>query len=116
METFVRGEVVSVYYPFADQPQQPAFKQRPAIIIASWPFANSVDYLLCMISSQMHLDPYLVTIGNQDFSSGSLDRPSYARCNYLSTVNAHHIHRRLGRLTPEKFQEVLESIAALLTP
>ena len=111
MGAFVKGDVVVVPFPFS---QAAGEKRRPALVLASWPILNTTDYLLCLISSQIVSDPYVIPIATEDIEGGSLDRTSYLRPTYLFTVAEWRIARKIGTLVEEKLREATSTIKELL--
>lgn len=89
-------------------------KRRPALVLASWPVLNTPDYLLCLTSSQLVSDPYLVPLAVEDVQGGSLYRMSYLRPTYLFTVGESRIVRKIGSLTADKLLEAADMIKDLL--
>ncbi|MCA1995409.1 MAG: type II toxin-antitoxin system PemK/MazF family toxin [Coleofasciculus sp. S288] len=68
MARFVKGDVVVVPFPFSDLTQA---KRRPALVIT---VLQGDDVILCQITSQTVADQYAITIGMDDFSTGSLNQ------------------------------------------
>ena len=108
METFVKGEVVVVPFPFSDLSQ---FKRRPAFILSN-PFGN--DIILCQITSKDIKDQYSISINDTDFITGSLKVPSNVRPNKIFTVDKNIILYKIGILKPEKIKEITEGVINLL--
>lgn len=77
METFIKGDVVVVPFPFSDLSNS---KRRPALVIAN---STANDIILCKITSKNTTDSYGITITEKDFSSGSLSQISNVRPNKL---------------------------------
>jgi len=102
------GSIVLVTFPFSDLS---ATKLRPAIVLAS---AERDDWILCQITSNPYSDRNAVQIGETDFTSGSLQRTSFARPGKLFTANTSLMKSEVGRLTPLAFQNVLNSVIEIL--
>jgi mRNA interferase MazF len=105
---FVKGDVVVVPFPFSDLTQA---KRRPALVIA---VLQGDDVILCQITSQTVADRYAITIGMDDFSTGSLNQVSNVRPNRLFTADRQIILYKVGQLTSEKFDEVIAKIVDIL--
>ena len=113
MGQFVIGDLVVLPFPSSTAPGS---KRRPAIVVASWAFGSSTDYLMCMVSSQRVPDPYLVALSQDDVEGGTLDRQSYVRPTYLFTADEEMILYRIGHLKPARLSEVLAKIVSLFEP
>lgn len=108
MATFVRGDVVIVPFPFSDLTNA---KRRPALVLAK---LTRNDLILCVITSQATNDTYTTLIENSDFEVGSLNRTSYAKSNRVFTANEQLIVYKAGKLTPQKTNEVIAKLIAIL--
>jgi len=102
------GSIVLVTFPFSDLSST---KLHPAIVLAS---AERDDWILCQITSNPYSDRNAVQIGETDFTSGSLQRTSFARPGKLFTANTSLMKSEVGRLTPLAFQNVLNSVIEIL--
>ena len=101
MERFVRGDVVVIPFPFSDLTQS---KRRPALVLSVLP---GNDLILCQITSQKVQDMYAVTLLNEDFESGSLNRISNIRPSRLFTADEDIVLYKTGNLKTNKVDEVL---------
>jgi mRNA interferase MazF len=111
MARFVKGDVVVVPFPFS---AAPGSKRRPALVLASWAFGSSNDYLLCLISTQTVPDPYCLALEPDDIEYGVLHRASYVRPAYLFTADEALIVRKFGQLRAEKLARVLQTLNDVL--
>jgi len=59
-------------------------------------------------------DEYAIVLENNDFNSGSLNKPSNIRPNKLFTCSRNIILYRVGSLKTKKVNEVIQTIHALL--
>ena len=107
MERFVRGDVVVFPFPFSDSTQT---KRRPALVLSVLP---GNDLILCQITSQKVRDMYAVTLLNEDFESGNLNRISNIRPNRLFTADENIILYKAGKLKRSKVDEVLRVVVNL---
>lgn len=108
MAKFIRGDIVVVPFPFSDLTQA---KRRPALIIAD---LEGDDYVLCQITSKQVSDRYSVPVEDNDFKEGSLKQSSNVRPNRIFTADQNIILYRIGHLKPDKFDEVIKKIVAIL--
>jgi mRNA interferase MazF len=67
-----------------------------------------------LITSQAANDNYTMLIENNDFETGSLSKTSYAKSNRVFTANEQLIAYKAGKLTPEKTNEVIAKLIAIL--
>ncbi len=108
MVTPVVGSVVTVRFPFSDLSNS---KRRPAVVLAP---SERGDWILCQITSNAYADPDAVTLENEDFSQGSLQKTSYARPGKIFTANESLIASQVGQLENESLRKVSEAVIALL--
>ena len=110
MGGLVRGEVVVMPFPFSDLSMS---KRRPALVIAP---LSGVDVILCMITSKAVQDESAVGVTADDFTSGGLPLNSFVRPSRLFTADGRLIERSAGKLTDEKFDEIVQALVQLLKP
>ena len=109
MGSFIKGDVVTVPFPFSDPYLQP--KKRPALVITK---LSGDDVILCMITSQPRSDNYIITLLNNDFSSGSINKDSYIRTNRLFTADSNIIIDKKGSVKKQKIDEVIDKIIKII--
>ncbi|GMQ82889.1 MAG: hypothetical protein BMS9Abin05_2355 [Rhodothermia bacterium] len=108
MATPTVGSVVLVRFPFSDLSD---FKLRPAFVLAD---VGKDDFLLCQITSRRYEDSGALSLLDDHFSEGSLQRESFIRPEKLFTANETLIEREIGKLTVEYWKTVVRSIVELL--
>ena len=108
MERFVKGDIVVVLFPFSDLSDS---KRRPALVLAD---LIGDDIILCQITSKDVSDIYSIPLVQNDFSLGSLDRPSNLRPNRLFTADKNIIVKKIGQIKKEKYSTVTDSIKELI--
>src|SRR5438094_7940701 len=101
----VAGEIVVIPFPRTD-----SGKRRPALVIADLP---GEDLILCQITSRAHSDSFAVPLTSSDFERGQLLQAGFIRPQRLFTVEQHVILHAVGKVTAEKFDEVLKKTRAL---
>jgi len=109
METFVKGDVVVVPFPFSDLS---ASKKRPALVAAN---IEGDDLILCQITSSSAIDGYSVVIDDSDFRKGALNLASVVRPNRMFTADKSIILYKAGSLKQSKINEVENVIVGMFT-
>src|SRR4051794_265388 len=100
MARFVSGDVVVVPFPFTDLNSS---KIRPALVLAS---LTRGDLILCQITSQSAGHPDAMALLLTDFDIGGLRRHSFALPHRVVTANEVCVRRAVGRLKPDKLNEI----------
>lgn len=108
MGAFAAGAVVLVPFPFSDLSQT---KLRPAVVLAD---AGRGDFILCQVTSNAYADPLAIELSQADFSSGSLERTSYARPGKLFTASETLLVRQVGALTSAARARIVDGVITLL--
>ncbi|MBV9848627.1 MAG: type II toxin-antitoxin system PemK/MazF family toxin [Armatimonadetes bacterium] len=111
MARYVKGDVISVNFPFSSDTQ---FKFRPAVVLASWPYLDSRDYLVCMISTQDDEDPFQIEVHREDTFGGSFQQRCFIRPAYTFAASERKINRKVCALRPEKLDAILRVLHELL--
>lgn len=112
MARFIVGDIVLVPFPFSGEM---SFKHRPALILASWPYAGGTDYLACLITTQPARDPFLMEVRRDETVGASLTQICYLRPTYLFAPDEQLIVRKLDHLKPEKLRQVIQTLVDVLT-
>lgn len=108
MAKLVKGDVVVVPFPFSDLSQS---KRRPALVISK---LEGDDVILCQITSQSIKDNYAVLLDDENFETGGLKQPSNIRPNRIFTADSHIVLYKVGNLTKEKLNEILEKLVEII--
>lgn len=103
-----RSAVVIVRFPYSDLSQATI---RPAVVLAR---AGLYDWILGQITTNANIDNLAIELTNDSLAQGSLHSVSYFRPNKLFTGNETLIARSVARLKPEVFNQLLDSIIALV--
>jgi mRNA interferase MazF len=106
--TFSRTSIVLVNFPFTDLSDT---RLRPALVLAK---ATDADYILCQITSNSQIDSKAIEINNADFTQGSLRQTSFARPNKIFTGHQSLITRRVGILSEEVTDTIVDAIMNIL--
>ncbi|HIH38769.1 type II toxin-antitoxin system PemK/MazF family toxin [Candidatus Woesearchaeota archaeon] len=104
METFVKGDVVVLPFPFSDLSD---VKRRPALVAAT---LEGDECILCQITSRMRSDKYSISLTDEEFQSGSLKATSRIRPNRMFSADESVIRYKIGSLKQDKVKEVEERI------
>jgi mRNA interferase MazF len=108
MARFIKGDIVIVPFPFSDLSQS---KRRPALVVAN---LRGDDLILCQITSQNLSDSYAIAISNDDFETGSLNKPSKIRPNRIFTADQSIILSIAGHLKSAKTNQAIAKIIEIL--
>ena len=108
MATFSRTSIVLVNFPFTDLSNT---RLRPALVLAQ---ANAEDYILCQITSNSQIDSKALEINSTDFTQGSLRQTSFARPNKIFTGHESLITRRVGILSEEATDAIVDAVVEIL--
>jgi len=108
MERFVKGDVVVVPFPFSDLSGS---KRRPALVLTD---LNGDDIIICQITSQPTDDIFAQALRSEDFASGSLPVDSFIRPLRIFTADKHIVFRKVGQITPDRMNKVIDAIVFML--
>jgi len=104
MERFVKGDVVVVSFPFSNLLGS---KRRPALVLTD---LRGNDIVICQITSKPTDDPFAQALRSEDFISGSLPIDSFIRPLRVFTADKHIVFRKVGKITPERMDKVIDCI------
>jgi mRNA interferase MazF len=108
METFIKGDVIVVPFPFSDLSQS---KRRPALVIRNF----GEDLLLAQITSKTIKNNFAIEITEADFNKGSLKVTSNIRPEKLFTCSKNLILYKVGSLKKEKTELIIKRIKEILS-
>lgn len=108
MERFVKGDIVVVPFPFSDLSRS---KRRPALVVQHF---EGEDLLLAQITSKTVQDNFAIPLIENEFETGSLNKPSNIRPNKLFTCSKNLILYKIGSLKTSKMTFVADSIAEIV--
>lgn len=111
MARYVRGDVITVKFPFSSDTD---FKLRPAIILASWPYLDSTDYWVCMVSTQNDGDVFAMDVQSDDIVGGQFSQECFIRPTYTFAASERRVGRKIGQLKAEKVKTILAVIHRVL--
>jgi mRNA interferase MazF len=104
-----KGEVVVLPFTFSDLSNE---KLRPALVLA---VPRRDELISCQITKQKTRPEYTVLLTSKDFLNGKLEvDPCYIRPNHIFTADPKIVYHSVGKLKPEKMQEVLEIVFTIL--
>jgi len=104
MERFVKGDVVVVPFPFSNLSGS---KRRPALVLTD---LRGDDIMICQITSKLTDDVFAQALRSEDFVSGSLPVNSFIRPLRVFTADRHIVFRKIGQITPERMNKVIDAI------
>jgi len=112
--------IILLWFPFSDLS---AKKKRPVLVLSSDNFnRQSKDLIVCQITSRINsgFSDYNVPLKNEDLESGYLRKESVIKPYRIFTANKSLIAPTskgdivVGRIKPEKFEEVLNVIRDII--
>jgi hypothetical protein len=110
--SLLRGDVIWYVFPSSKEGGQP--KRRPCLVLASWDYGHTSDYLICMVSTK-NVDPYKVAIGKDDILTGKLPCDCFLRPRYLVTVSESSLDlKQACQLSEEVVDKALDAIVDML--
>jgi mRNA interferase MazF len=108
MGAFAAGQVVLLPFPFSDLTRS---KLRPALLLAD---TGRDDWIACQITSNPYADPHAILLAIEDFTSGGLQRASYARPGKLFTANISLFAVAAGLVEKGRLDEVRNALIAMI--
>lgn len=104
-----KGEVITLPFTFSDLSDE---KLRPALVLA---VPRKDELISCQITSQNTRPEYTILLTKNDFLYGELEvDPCYIRPNHIFTADPEIVHLAVGKLKPEKIDEVMEMLFSIL--
>jgi len=109
MGKFVKGDIVIIPFPFSDLSGN---KKRPAFVVAD---LNGDDIIVCQITSKSKYDNFALSLGTQDFISGSLPVESFIRPNKIFTADKNIIISIAGHLNEDKINDAINTVIKIIS-
>lgn len=107
LEGPVKGDIVIIDFPFSDLS---AVKRRPALVLQ--PLRN--ETILLQITTNLWVDDFSIPLGPDDFTHGFLRATSMVHADTIFTASNALILYKAGKVTPEKLDEVVGKVCALI--
>lgn len=105
METFIRGDILVVNFPFTDFSQ---VKRRPVFVIKQ---RDSENYIICPITSSLNREKYSFELLKNYFTEGDLKKDkSYVKYDLIITTNKSLIKYKIGKLKTEIVNLIIEKL------
>ena len=108
METFVKGDIVVMPFPFTDLS---ATKKRPALVLST---LIGDDLIVCQITGKVKQDIYIVELKDSDIGGGKLQGDSCIRTNKIFTADKSIIEYKIGNLKKDKIAEVENRVIKII--
>ena len=110
--SYKQRDIVLVPLPFSDLSSA---KQRPALILSNDSYNGSCeDVLVCGITSNLKDAEYSLLLNQSDISEGILSVVSRIKADKIFSLHQSIFRKRLGKLSKEKFAEVINQIGLLI--
>jgi mRNA interferase MazF len=106
--TFAAGQVVVLPFPFSDLSNQ---KLRTALLLAE---AGRGDWIACQITSNPYADSRAITLTDNEFTEGSLQRVSYLRPGKLFTCHESLPINIAGKLNQVALQQARNAVVEMI--
>jgi mRNA interferase MazF len=107
MGRFIKGDIVVLPFPFSDLSSN---KRRPALVLID---GIGDDIVLCQITSKSVRDEKSIVLETDDVENGALKDISNVRPNKLFTADEKIVLYKLGNLSKEKLDEVIDAIIGM---
>lgn len=109
METFVKGDIVVVPFPFSDLSHN---KRRPALVPAR---TDQNDLILCQITSRFSFDDASIELNEEHIAGGELVKKSFIRPNKIFTADQKLILYKIGTINSSIHKLAVDQIMKILT-
>jgi mRNA interferase MazF len=106
--TFAVGQVVLLPFPFSDLSRS---KLRPALLLAD---AGRGDWIACQITSNPYADSNAITLLDENFIAGGLQRVSHVRPGKLFTASTSLFAATAGTIDVDKLDETRHAVVAII--
>ena len=104
-------EIVLTKFPFSNLTD---FKVRPVLILSKDGYNHKyADVIVCGITSNLEESEYGVTISTENLEEGHLKMTSKIRVDAITNIEQNIILKKIGRLKPTVFEEVLNKVNTL---
>lgn len=105
------GQVALMAFPFTNLSQS----KRRAVLLLRKLYSNRDDWLVCMISSQLHqchddLD-WVIRESDQEFPETGLKMPSLFRLSRLAVIDGELLVGQLGAVTEQRLHRLRNRLA-----
>ena len=112
---YERGDIVIVPFPFVQNSGEQDQKARPAMVISNHKISRRYsDKILAGITSRVPDKLTETEVPLEPNQDTGLVKRSILRLDYLMTVPASMISRKIGSLNPEKMKTINEKLALSL--
>ena len=104
------GNIVIVRFPYTDMRQG---KIRPGLLVADVSYRRQIDWMVCLITTQVLRGSRQIALAPGDLDAGRLDERSWVRPDRLMTMNESIFGNTVARLTDAKTDEILAAVRSL---
>ncbi len=109
MEEFVKGEILVLEFPFSNLKSS---KRRPVLVLK---VPKGDDIIVLQITGNSQEQQVEIEIDDKDFKKGSLNRKSFIRIDKIATIDRSLIKYKVGRISEDKFKEIISKICNYIT-
>jgi len=108
MERLVKGDVIVINFPYSDLIH---YKKRPSLIIK---VPKGEDIIACQITGTSFESNVEISLNQEDFRQGSLNRQSFVRIDKIFSIEKSMIGYKAGSLKHEKINYILDKLCRYL--
>ena len=101
------GDIVFIKFPFSNSK---GYKKRPALVLQKF---NDGDLIICRITSKIYSTEFDVVV--EGWEKYGLLLPSIVRVHKLITIESTLINQKLGVLSSDVFERVVEAFSSIVT-
>ena len=105
---YKQREIVLVPFPYSDLTNT---KRRPVLIVSNDDYNGSFqDVVVCVITSNLHIDSYSFELKNSDLEIGNLPESSTVKTHKLFTIHQTKIIRKFSVVKAAYFDNIADKI------
>ncbi|MFZ5990143.1 MAG: type II toxin-antitoxin system PemK/MazF family toxin [Bacillota bacterium] len=109
--TYKQRDVVLTKFPFSNLTD---FKVRPVLVLSKDSYNRKyADVIVCGITSNLEESEYGIEVSTESLEEGQLKLVSKIRVDAITNIEQDIIIKKIGRLKPTVFREILSRINTL---
>lgn len=88
-------------------------KLRPGLLVADVSYSRQLDWVICLVTTQLLPGSRQIALSVYDLKVGSLNEQSWVRPDRLMTMNRSLFGNTIARLTDKKTGEILAAVQSI---